>query len=288
MHKVLAGENLVIYTLKANGYHINTIDCRWGIILKPGPNIDTYFARGWKGPKQIFDWSRFAFVVRTTMEILGLLEPLNEPEESGDNDHEKEFLIEHLKKKYSSPQFYTIYMGASHSLGNGFLENPECYRQFEERIYPTLRKRADKNLIAMLEIIHRHDPEALVILIGDHAPHRYSGIERGAEDVNAIIRSCGIEPRLVGRDNTGVLCAIKWPIEYYSEGKVISHVNLFRHIFAALAEDPSLITKDKEPDESYVPVASSRWKYKRGILYRVAKDGVLLDNWETFAPPPLN
>jgi hypothetical protein len=198
----------------------------------------------------------------------------------------RDFLLSRLEQKSSKPQFYFIYTGAMHSnivdadpyatLDTGIRTYPDVYERFEKEEYPFVRRKADENLISMLDIIYKYDPDALVILIGDHGAHRYAAAQFGKGDVNALIRACGIEPSLAASDHVGTLLAIKWPIPHYSEGKVISHVNLFRHVFAALAEDPSLL-KDCEPNESYVQA--------NGKLYKVVKDGVPLLNWEEFTSP---
>jgi hypothetical protein len=197
-------------------------------------------------------------------------------------------------------------MGADH-VGHGIVPSSveksgeNKYDYFARKAYPDLRRQADEDLIAMLELIQKHDPEALIILIGDHAAHRYTSAHWrynrehndwarvGGVSPNAAIHSYGLEPSLVGRDHVGVLCAIRWPqdVTHYSAGRVISHVNLFRHVFASLAEDPAVLAQGYQSDESYVPVVSASGVHDNTRLYCVARDGKLLDDWEVFTPPPL-
>jgi hypothetical protein len=193
-----------------------------------------------------------------------------------------DFLHRCLETKRKEPQFYMIYTGAAHSSMLDVRTHPEVFDRFEREDYPFMRRNADKELVAMLEDIFRYDRGALVILIGDHSAWRYRGIEKGGGNINVLTRSRGKEPSLIARDRVGVLLAIKWPeslqqwVQRFLAGRVISHVNLFRFIFAALTENLSLLD-DCEPNESYIPA--------NGKLYKVAKDGVLLQDWEEFTSP---
>jgi hypothetical protein len=188
-----------------------------------------------------------------------------------------------IDKASPFPKFYFINTGAAHSAFTVDVNTwPDLFLKFEREQYPLIRREADADLVMMLNIVHEYDPGALVILIGDHGARRYRGIEKGEGKANALMRARGISPSLAARDAVGVLLAIKWPaslqqwVQRFLAGRVISHVNLFRFIFAALTEDLSVLD-DCEPNESYIPA--------NGKLYKVAQDGVPLQNWEEFTPP---
>ncbi|NDV23218.1 hypothetical protein [Desulfovibrio sp. JC022] len=66
--------------------------------------------------------------------------------------------------------------------------------------------------------------------------------------------------------------AIRWPVTHYSEGKVISHVQLLDYVFAALAEDENLL-ENLQPNISI----SNNKKFAPQIIVR---EGVPLENWE--------
>jgi hypothetical protein len=197
----------------------------------------------------------------------------------------EDFLSAKLQEKKERPLFFFIYAGANHSNPHSDMyQDPKGFEQFEKSGYQHIRQEADAKLMALLEIIHQVDPGALIVLIGDHGPRRYRGVASGEGDVNNLIRSRGLNTTLASRDAVGVFCAIKWPVPSFSEGKVISHVNIFRHIFAALTEDPSLL-EQCEPNVSYV---SEGHRFSEGgrRLFKVAQEGTLLESWENFTYPP--
>jgi hypothetical protein len=282
MREVLDGENPVVQTFKANGYQFNVMDCGAGTVLKEGPSTDAYFCvYPVRRFKDILPYHRFTEVSLN----LGLIAKEERGMSAGFMTIDGEFLLSRLRQQREEkvPQFYCIYAGAMHSFGS-FPEDRECLDQFAKETYPRARREADRELIRALEMIHEHDPEALVILIGDHAPHRYNVLDYGwAGDVNARIRSWGIEPSLAGRDNVAVLCAIKWGFSprYFTKETVVSHVNLIRLLFAELAENPSILENCVQ-NISLVPANI----FGPDKLYLVAEENKLASEWKKFTPPP--
>jgi hypothetical protein len=292
MRAVIAGENGVFSTFKANGYKLNIVH-KGGSSGNVASCVDyVYVARD------------FFRSYRAIAYQLGLGEVINFIENvCGRSDARmfgsyKTALRNLLKRKEIVPQFFFIFTGASHSegvMGTIYQENLD----FFEKEYKKIRHEADVDLMELLALIQEHDPEALIILFGDHAAHRYDWAHHrsdwghddwarvGGVNPNAAIRSYGLEPSLVARDYVGVLCAIRWPlgVMHYSAGRVISHVNLFRHVFAALAEDPDILKQGYQPDESYVFFQENKQNDIK--LLCIARNGHPLDEWEVFTPPPL-
>jgi hypothetical protein len=295
LHRVLDGENPVVQTFKANGYRFNVMDCGRGHVLRGDSSADAYFcAHPERRFKSILPYYRLMEVLGN----LGLISKDEEDEDCGFMTIDTEFLFSRLRQQREEkvPQFYCIYAGAKHSSCSLFFEGLERLDRheieiypgaprFKEETYPRARRGADRELIRVLEMIHEHDPEALVILIGDHAPHRYNVLDYGWEgDVNARIRSWGIAQSLVARDNVAVLCAIKCGLFSLSLTKeaILSPVNLFRWIFAILAENPSLL-ENLAPNISFIPANCGNPDDK---LYLVAKENKLASEWKKFTPPP--
>ncbi|MDR1267476.1 MAG: hypothetical protein LBJ70_03800, partial [Holosporales bacterium] len=290
LYRVLNGENPVVQTFKAHGYRINAMDCGRGHVSRGDSSVDAYFcAHPERRFKDILPYYR----LREVLGNLGLI-----TEEEGDEYPEfllidTEFLLARLRQQQEEkvPQFYCIYAGAGHSSCSLFFEEPERLDRHEieiypgaprfmEETYPRARREADRELIRVLEMIHEHDPEALVILIGDQAPHRYNVLDYGWEgDVNARIRSWGIEPSLVARDNVAVLCAIKWGFSprYFTKETVVSHVNLIRLLFAGLAENPSIL----ENCVQNISLVSANI-FSSNRLYLVAEENKLASEWKKF------
>jgi hypothetical protein len=299
LFRTMSGENPVIYTLKANGYQVNYIDFGgWFFTLfQRGPNIDLLLSHLDRGPFHLLPSLFSDFFDGMVLFVIRELFHLNAETEDDTPQgltSTQPGVVEFLSQKKDSPNCTIFYMGADH-VGHVIVPSSversgeNKYDYFAHKAYPNIRRCADEDLIMMLRMIQGHDPEALIILIGDHAAHRYYEANFMSGDANAILHSRGLEPSLVGRDHVGVLCAIRWPRDmmHYSAGRVISHVNLFRHVFAALAEDPAVLARDYQPDESYVPAVSANGIRDTTRLYCVARDGRLLDDWEVFTPPPL-
>ena len=273
----MGGENPVLHTFLANGYKTNCFLFLAGEIVPHGNSTFDFYGQI---PRTHLDrltnrrpadrcalWERILHacmwvVPSTTSFFKG--EPFL-PFHQATETVRTSFLNRlKIDKASPSPKFYFINTGAAHSAFTVDVNTwPDLFAKFETEQYPLIRREADNELIAMLTDIYRYDPDALVILIGDHGARRYRGIEKGEGEVNALIRSRGISPGLAARDAVGVFLAIKWPtslqpwVQRFLAGKAISHVNLFRFIFAALTEDLSVLD-DCEPNESYVPANGKR------------------------------
>lgn len=147
--------------------------------------------------------------------------------------------------------FNFIYMGALHT--RCFWNH---YRKGEwEQEYTALWGNAMTSVSSILNNITSRDPNALIVLLGDHGPTRYAGVSewRGAsaENIHELLISRGVSEELVAKDALSVLLAIRWPIPHFTQGHVLSHVNLFRHIFAALLGDPAIL-ETCVPNRSYL------------------------------------
>jgi hypothetical protein len=298
MLAVTAGENPVICTLKANGYRINTIDCKAKLytFFRRGLNIDLFLSHIDRSRLYFLYSLRFNLFNGMVLFVIRELFHLEIGIKNTDTQYQvvsaQPGVVGLLSQRKESPTCTIIYMGADHTGYRTMLphlvKDKDVYARFIHETYPDLRRQADEDLITMLELIQKHDPEALIILIGDHAAYGYSLAYLGSSPREEI-HPYALESSQVGRSRVGVLCAIRWPLDvtHYSAGRVISHVNLFRHVFAALAEDPAVLAQGYQADESYVPIVSASGVRDNTRLYCVARDGKLLDEWEVFTPPPL-
>ncbi len=122
-------------------------------------------------------------------------------------------------------------------------------------------KAANKELVSVIDYIEAQDPEAVVILIGDHGAWFYRGTFPG--DANAELRKRGVEPNMLALDANGAFLAIKAP-KGYSFPDAVYTVNVFRQVFASLGSENILATS--KPDRSY-------WG-----SYLTSENGTALDN----------
>jgi hypothetical protein len=124
--------------------------------------------------------------------------------------------------------------------------------------------------------VRSEDKEALVILVGDHGAwlHRDCWVGAGP-DFNENMRRNGFDPKDVARDLFEVFLAIRWPQPQPKHP--LSHVNLFREVFANLSGQAD-IGKHQAAQDSYMRGSGTSDGEKQVML--AVKEGVLLSAWE--------
>ncbi len=175
-----------------------------------------------------------------------------------------------IERSLDRPTFHFIYTGLAHTAYN--FNDPlhhaawkESYRQVYEEFNPMLRD--------LLDFLEEKDPNALVILIGDHGAKLF-GNAVTSHDYQVFIESGQGDAETLARDQASVLFAIKTPVKSdIWETRRISHVNLFRYVFAMLSGDKTLL-EHPEPDVSF------SWDGH----YVITRDGQPLREWEPVNP----
>jgi hypothetical protein len=113
----------------------------------------------------------------------------------------------------------------------------------------------DAEMKEILEYLDEADPEALVILIGDHGAWGYrshfdESMSTGdLEGFRGQLTELGLTLDEVAQNFFGAFLAIRLPGGEQldiSQGLALNHVNLFRHVFAYLNDDPNLLSA-REP-----------------------------------------
>ena len=100
-------------------------------------------------------------------------------------------------------------------------------------------------------------------------------------DPNENMLQNGIQPSEVTRDVSEVFMAIKWPVGSKKPQQYFSHVNLFRQVFAVLAEDNSILNTQVSND-SYMFKSDESYR-KISDIYTTSKDGKPIGRWETYS-----
>lgn len=162
-----------------------------------------------------------------------------------------------------SPYFTVVKLGLPGHFGKKWNEiDKNKLTQYPKKIIKT-------NTITKIMVDHiiEIDPNAYIVLIGDHGTFRYRGAWYGDKDKNENMRKNNILPALVAKDVFHTFLAIRCPNNDIKKSEIHSHVNLFRHVFSHLTMDSSFI-KTKSKDVSYFD--------KETITVR---DGKPLDNW---------
>jgi len=136
--------------------------------------------------------------------------------------------------------------------------------------------RGNQEIFEIVDLIADKDPSAVIILIGDHGATRLRHIWKEAEglaELEQFLGQNGESLDSLAHDIFGTFMAIRMPGKGdISKGLPISHVNLFRHIFAALADNAEAdsILRRRAPSESDLGNVDSRLK---GI--KLVKDGIV-------------
>jgi hypothetical protein len=140
--------------------------------------------------------------------------------------------------------------GATHTPTRGYTwENKEDWVTGGR--YQEVVKKSNQRLVKIVDHIIVADPQSIIILLGDHGSHRLLGIDSGVgelSELEAILQKNGESMDSLAKDYFGVLMAIRMPggVRDISQGYPMSHVNLFRHIFAALSDDMAIL-KERQP-----------------------------------------
>ena len=130
-------------------------------------------------------------------------------------------------------------------------------------------------MLRMIDKIWQADPDALIIVMGDHGSYRYSDAwKKGSYDPNTTFHAEGLDSDLVTLDYFGIMMAVG------SHGKcddliypTLTPVNLMRIIFACLSGDRTLLDK-RAADISLYPYGP----------YMTVQDGKILKPWLKIEP----
>ena len=127
------------------------------------------------------------------------------------------------------------------------------------------KERLQKGSVEMrqdLEIVIKNDPNAIVIVAGDHGPYLTKNcLNTGlAGDISEV-------SRLDIQDRFGTFLAIRWPTKDFEEYDDITVLqDLFPSIFAYLFKDETLLEAKVEP-KTLEPYRVSGASVKNGIIY---------------------
>ncbi len=143
------------------------------------------------------------------------------------------------------PFFLTFKGGASHTPVTGYTYE-DAATWLAPSGYPALMKAANKELIQIVDGIIERDPQALIILMGDHGSLRFGPLWRGksVSQFKKQAEAAGIEYKDSVDDIFNVHLSIRLPdgdMYDLAQGHYMSQVNLFTHIFAYLSNNPEVL-----------------------------------------------
>jgi hypothetical protein len=156
-----------------------------------------------------------------------------------------------------NPHFMIIKMGAGHT------DNSQIYSKAKDWVasgrYQSMFHSNQTVMIPTLETILSSDPQALIILIGDHGAMRLRGYTslydiKTLDDLDRFAPVTGITRKDFMNDRFGVFLAVRMPHGYrdVSHGTQMDNRNLFLHIFSELSENPELLKHIAPLDSFYL------------------------------------
>jgi hypothetical protein len=136
----------------------------------------------------------------------------------------------------------------THSSRPGHTPNTGVCRPSEVALFGERLAVANLEMRHDIELIIENDPNAIVIVAGDHGPYltkNCTATGEGGVDISEI-------SRLDIQDRFGTFLAIRWPSTEYEEYDDITVLqDLFVAIFAYIYEDPELLEYKVEPISTY-------------------------------------
>ena len=158
---------------------------------------------------------------------------------------------------------HTHYPGHSQNSGTC---HPNEIELFENKLHI-----ANSEMRKDIETINQYDPEAIVIIAGDHGPYLTKNCDgllgtQGTYDVSEITR-------LDIQDRFGTFLAIRWPTEEYKlYDDIVVLQDLFPVIFSYLYDDPAFLELKIRPNIIISQLVSGA-TVKNGIIFGGINDG---------------
>ncbi|MBQ4133101.1 MAG: hypothetical protein IJD04_05135, partial [Desulfovibrionaceae bacterium] len=226
----------VIRHFLQNGYKLNLFDNYAYAFVRYSKWADycSFYLPIWIKKLYIFCGALFAQSAILRKVVLGI-----DLFETGINfDYTYGAVEQKLKKHNDMPVFNIFRFGARHNDYNFY-----TYKSWEE-VYTPLYVRTQAEIKRMTELIVSHDPNAVIIATGDHGAMQYLDVWTNG-DVNDNIAKKKLNHDLVARSFFDVLLAVRWPAHVNTPPKIYTHINVFKHLFAILCEDNTILSDIK-------------------------------------------
>ena len=166
-------------------------------------------------------------------------------------------------------QFYLGFKaGARHSPVGYKYKDKDKENWVASGMYQNAVIQSNQQIADIVDYIITEDPQSVIILLGDHGAHRLRGITEDIGDdllkLEARLQDNGESLKSLADDMFGTLMAVRMPdgARDISQGYSMSHVNLFKHIFATLSDDAEIL-KERTPS----------WSIAHGFVF--VKEGVI-------------
>lgn len=242
-------QNPTVSIFKNNGYRIQYVH-ETAYLLKKGCFVDLC------SPRELLDDALEILVPYRFKSSFDFL-----VDQAGFEERIQKSIDETLRS--DQPQFSFVHMfspGHSHTFDQSVEGLADFRRNFFEKVQDT-----NSILMKLVKRIEQQDPNALIIINGDHGGFGLGYYGFADSEVFA-----GVPVNSTVLDHMGVLLAIRWPdgVPAY-DADIKTNVNLFRYIFAYLSEDEAIL-KTNVRDDGYLLMEPK-------TVYQVLRNGKILD-----------
>lgn len=175
--------------------------------------------------------------------------------------------VQAKREVFAAPGGEPIFL-YTHSRFPGHTQDSGVCQQNETEQYAIDLRKANEEMRQDVAAIVAHDPDAIVIVAGDHGPYLTKNCTRlrNHYDLAEITR-------LDLQDRYGSFLAVRWPTEDYSDYDQITVLqDLFPAIFSWMYRDSSLLDARIEPI-TVEPIAAGGVVVRDGVIVGGADDG---------------
>ena len=265
LRKLLGGsnENNLFKMLKDNGYHITFITMGSQYFFNvQGPNLDSTDAfLSYRPFTPLIDLNPGKFKLLAAISSKWL----NEGSFQGTQAERVRQAVERGQQR-GGPFMVIFKGGAAHSNGGEGRASREEFDAWKPK-YLEYVASGDAEMKEILEYLDVADPEALVILIGDHGAwgYAYFPFEKALKNGDLAMFRRELTERGLTLDKVvqnffGTFLALRLPGGEHrdiAQGLPMNHVNLFRQIFAYLNNGPNILST-REPALSLLGIRYSK------------------------------
>jgi hypothetical protein len=231
--RVIGGDNNVSHILRNNGYSIQYIHSGTYLLFQ-GCTADTCFPE--------LDRLVGVKIILSHVFKRDLLADGDKVSRYSSVDEIRSEVSRLLDKQDAVPRFQYIHAYTPNHSPNkvaGICDEALELSSYAERV-----EYASRYMTNQIEDILAQDPEAVIVLAGDHGPF--------------ISNKCSplgtLDTVEEYRDRAGILTAIRWPKSYRGEydDRIVTGVNLFRFLLASLAFDATPLLQSAVSDDVFI------------------------------------
>jgi hypothetical protein len=185
----------------------------------------------------------------------------------GLNDQPHEKFIENKQGIFNSLPVEPVFIYAHSDLPDHSQNSGACLPD-EVELYQQRLSDANLEMRQDIQTITQNDPDAIVVLAGDHGPYLTKNCA-GTSGTYAVSEIS----RLDIQDRFGSFLAIRWPTEgYESDGEITVLQDIFPVIFAYLFQDSSILAGKIDPI-TLTPSKTSGASVRDGVIFGGINDG---------------